>query len=70
MSDIFSDLPHRRAIIDRRLLADRLDAIAAETADAGHLCGQGIVGLLVGGGEECRGTAHVKNATIGGISNN
>ena len=24
MSDIFSDLPHRRAIIDRRLLADRL----------------------------------------------
>ncbi len=42
----------------------------AETADAGHLCGQGIVGLLVGGGEGGRGTAHVKNATIGGISNN
>ncbi|WP_287941114.1 [protein-PII] uridylyltransferase [Sphingopyxis sp.] len=45
MSDIFSDLPHRRAIIDRRLLADRLDAIAAETADAGKRRGA-MVALL------------------------
>ena len=31
MSDIFDKLEQRRAIIDRRALADRLDAIAAET---------------------------------------
>ena len=35
MSDIFDALPNRRAIIDRRLLSDRLDAIAAETSDNG-----------------------------------
>ena len=35
MSDIFDKLEQRRAIIDRRALADRLDAIAAETQDSG-----------------------------------
>lgn len=53
MSDIFSDLPHRRAIIDRRLLADRLDAIAAETADAGKRRGA-MVALLKEALEEGR----------------
>ena len=36
MSDLFDTLPHRRAIIDRRALADRLDAIAADSADTGQ----------------------------------
>jgi [protein-PII] uridylyltransferase len=35
MSDIFDKLDNRRAIINRRALADRLDAIAAESQDAG-----------------------------------
>src|SRR5690606_39594366 len=36
MSDLFDHLDHRRAIIDRRALAGRLDEIAAETSDTGQ----------------------------------
>lgn len=36
MSELFDHVDHRRAIVDRRALADRLDAIAAETHDNGH----------------------------------
>ncbi|PKP96868.1 MAG: [protein-PII] uridylyltransferase [Alphaproteobacteria bacterium HGW-Alphaproteobacteria-13] len=36
MTDIFDHLDRRRAIIDRRELASRLDAIAAETGDTGQ----------------------------------
>lgn len=35
MSDIFAHLDGRRAIIDRRALAERLEAVAAETSDTG-----------------------------------
>ncbi|MDZ3832083.1 MAG: [protein-PII] uridylyltransferase [Sphingopyxis sp.] len=35
MSELFGALPNRRAIIDRRALADRLAEIAAESADNG-----------------------------------
>ena len=36
MTDIFGHLPDRRAIIDRRDLMERLDAIADETGDTGR----------------------------------
>lgn len=35
MSDLFGHLENRRAIIDRRALSDRLDAVAGETNDSG-----------------------------------
>src|SRR3546814_17760108 len=35
MSDLFDALPQRRAIIDRRALADRLAGIAGESSDTG-----------------------------------
>ena len=35
MSDLFDHLEHRRAIIDRRALSDRLGEIAEETSDSG-----------------------------------
>ena len=36
MTDLFAHLDDRRAIIDRRALAGRLDALAAETGDTGQ----------------------------------
>jgi [protein-PII] uridylyltransferase len=45
MSDLFDNLDQRRTIIDRRALADRLEAIAAECSDSGA-CRRAMVALL------------------------
>ncbi len=47
MIDLFASLPNRRSIINRRILADRIEALAAESSgDVGHLR-QKIVAVLV-----------------------
>ncbi|WP_332818662.1 [protein-PII] uridylyltransferase [Sphingopyxis sp.] len=53
MSDLFDNLADRRAIIDRRELADRLDTIAAESSDSGARR-RAMVTLLKGALDEGR----------------
>ncbi len=58
MSDLFSSLPNRRAIIDRRAVSDRIETLmeAAGTGDVGVLRPK-IVAVLAGALEEGRAEA-------------
>ena len=57
MNDLFASLPNRRSIINRRIIADRIEALAAEShGDVGHLR-QKIVAVLIEALKEGRAEA-------------
>jgi len=57
MTDLFASLPNRRSIINRRIIADRIEALAAESSgDVGHLR-QKIVAVLAEALKEGRAEA-------------
>ena len=57
MSTLFDTLPNRRAIIDRRIVADRIAAIAEQEGQNAQLLRAAIVNELRSALEEGRGEA-------------